>query len=224
MAGAGQLDRYLPVDVSPVPVERCAEELTEHYPGLEVHGLIGDFERDLVHLPPADARLTAMLGGTVGNFEPATRARFLASLSATMGPGDWLLLGTDLVKDPETLVRAYDDSQGVTAAFNLNVLSVLNRELDGNFDIDAWRHVARWNEAESRIEMRLRALDDQVVRLPGASLFLSFRAGDEIRTEVSSKFTRERLEDELTAAGLRLDTFLTDPEDQFALSLAAPAL
>ena len=222
MAGAGQLGRYVPVDVSRVPVERCAEELTELYPGLEVHGLIGDFERDLVHLPTGERRLFAFLGGTIGNFDPAARASFLRTVRALMGPTDWLVIGTDLVKDPAVLQRAYDDSAGVTAAFNLNVLSVLNRELDGDFDAAAWEHVARWNAEESWIEMRLRALRDQQVSLPGASLSLHFAAGDEIRTEISAKFTPARIEAELGAADMRLVELFTDPDELFALSLAAP--
>jgi L-histidine N-alpha-methyltransferase len=222
MAGAGTLDRYVPVDVSRVPVERCSDELTELYPGLEVHGLIGDFERDLVHLPGGERRLFAFLGGTIGNFDPAARTRFLRTLRSLLGPSDWLVLGTDLVKDPEVLVRAYDDAAGVTAAFNVNVLRVLNRELDGDFDVDGWRHAARWNAGESWIEMRLRALRDQRVVLPGADLTVQFAAGDEIRTEISAKFTRERIERELAAADMRLDELFTDPDGLFALSLAAP--
>ena len=222
MAGAGTLDRYVPVDVSRAPVERSAEELTDLYPGLAIHGLIGDFERDLVHLPAGDRRLFAFLGGTIGNFDPPARARFLATIRSLLGPSDWLVVGTDLVKDPEVLVRAYDDAAGVTAAFNLNVLRVLNRELGGDFDVDGWRHVARWNADESWIEMRLRALRDQRVSLPGAGLSVSFAAGDEIRTEISSKFTRPRIEAELAAADLRLVELFTDPDRLFALSLAAP--
>ncbi|MEA2444822.1 MAG: L-histidine Nalpha-methyltransferase [Thermoleophilales bacterium] len=223
MAGAGALDRYLPVDCSRAPIERCAEELTEAYPGLEVHGLIGDFERDLVHLPPPrDRRLVAFLGGTIGNFEPGERARMLRAIRAMLRRDDRLLLGTDLVKDAAVLERAYDDSRGVTAAFNLNVLTVLNRELDANFDLDAWRHVARWNAEEQWIEMRLRAVRHQRVELPGAEIAVDFRAGDEIRTEISAKFTHERIMRELADAGLRVELLVTDPDGLFALSLAAP--
>jgi L-histidine Nalpha-methyltransferase len=222
MAGTGRLDKYVPVDVSRVPVERCADELTDLYPGLEVHGLIGDFERDLVHLPDGERRLVAFLGGTIGNFDPSHRASFLRTLRGLLGPTDWLVLGTDLVKDAGVLQRAYDDSAGVTAQFNLNVLSVLNRELDGDFDPSAWEHVARWDADEEWIEMRLRAVRDQRVSLPGASLDLDFVAGDEIRTELSCKFTRERIEDELAAADMRLVELFTDPDGLFALSLAAP--
>jgi L-histidine N-alpha-methyltransferase len=224
MAGAGALDRYLPVDCSRAPVERCADELSELYPGLEVHGLIGDFERDLIHLPePRDRRLVAFLGGTIGNFDPAERARFLAALAELLGPDDRLLLGTDLVKDPGVLQRAYDDAAGVTAAFNLNVLTVLNRELDGDFDVGAWSHVAHWDPDEEWIEMRLRTERDQRVELPGAGIAVDFRAGDEIRTEISAKFTRERIESELGAASLEAELLLTDPDGLFALTLARPA-
>jgi L-histidine N-alpha-methyltransferase len=223
MAGAGALDRYLPVDCSRAPVERCAEELTEVYPGLEVHGLIGDFERDLVHLPPPrDRRLVAFLGGTIGNFDPGERARMLRAIRAMLRRDDRLLLGTDLVKDAAVLERAYDDSRGVTAAFNLNVLTVLNRELDANFDLDEWRHVARWNAEEQWVEMRLRAVRDQRVELPGAEIAVDFRAGDEIRTEISAKFTHERIMRELAEADLRVELLVTDPDGLFALSLAAP--
>jgi L-histidine N-alpha-methyltransferase len=211
------------VDCSRAPIERCAEELTEAYPGLEVHGLIGDFERDLVHLPPPrDRRLVAFLGGTIGNFEPGERARMLRAIRAMLRRDDRLLLGTDLVKDAAVLERAYDDSRGVTAAFNLNVLTVLNRELDANFDLDAWRHVARWNAEEQWIEMRLRAVRHQRVELPGAEIAVDFRAGDEIRTEISAKFTHERIMRELADAGLRVELLVTDPDGLFALSLAAP--
>jgi len=222
MAGAGRLDRYVPVDVSRVPVERCAEELTDLYPGLEVHGLIGDFERDLVHVPAGERRLVAFLGGTIGNFEPTARGRFLRTLRALLGPSDWLVLGTDLVKDPHVLERAYDDAAGVTAEFNLNVLRVLNRSLDADFDVAAWQHVARWNAAESWIEMRLRARRAQRVSLPGADLAVDFDAGDEIRTEISAKFTPERIARELADADMRLVELLTDPDGLFAVSLAAP--
>ena len=222
MAGAGQLERYVPVDVSRVPVERCAEELTDLYPGLEVHGLIGDFERDLVHVPAGERRLVAFLGGTIGNFEPTARGRFLRTLRALLGPSDWLVLGTDLVKDPHVLERAYDDAAGVTAEFNLNVLRVLNRSLDADFDVAAWQHVARWNAAESWIEMRLRARRAQRVSLPGADLAVDFDAGDEIRTEISAKFTPERIARELADADMRLVELLTDPDGLFAVSLAAP--
>ena len=223
MAGADALRRYVPVDVSAAPVERCAEELCETYPGLEVHGLIGDFHHDLVHLPGGERRLFAFLGGTIGNFFPVDRVEFLADLRELMGPGDRLLLGTDLVKDVRVLEAAYDDSAGVTAEFNRNVLRVINRELGAGFRIDRFDHRAFYDERESWIEMRLRSLDDVVVPVPGAGIEVPLEAGEEIRTEISTKFTAARVEHELGEAGLRLKRFWTDDAGMFGLSLSAPA-
>jgi L-histidine Nalpha-methyltransferase len=221
MAGAGTLRRYVPFDVDESVVEASAAELVELYPGLAVHGVVGDFGRDLAHVPPGERRLFAFLGGTIGNLHPPQRAAFLVRLRGVMGTGDRLVLGTDLVKDPAVLVAAYDDAQGVSAEFNRNVLRVLNAELDADFDIDAWEHVARFDAEASRIEMVLRAVRDQAVSIPGASLELEFAAGDEIRTEISTKFTPERVERELGGAGLALDEFLTDDEGLFGLALAS---
>jgi L-histidine Nalpha-methyltransferase len=155
---AGTLARYVPVDVSETTVRACADELVDEYPGLSVHGLVGDFERHLVHLPEAPGpRLIVFLGGTIGNFLPGARRRFLRDLRARMGPGDHLLLGTDLVKDPRVIEAAYDDGEGVTAEFNRNVLRVVNRELDADFDLEAFEHVAFFDPDHEWIEMRLRA-------------------------------------------------------------------
>jgi L-histidine N-alpha-methyltransferase len=203
-------------------VERCAEELCEIYPGLEVHGLIGDFHHDLVHLPDGERRLFAFLGGTIGNFFPVERVEFLADLCDLMGPGDRLLLGTDLVKDVGVLESAYNDSAGVTAEFNRNALRVINRELGADFRIDRFEHRAFFDPRESRIEMRLRSLDDVVVSVPGAGTEVAFEAGEEIRTEISTKFTPARVEHELGEAGLRLEEFWTDDDGLFGLSLSAP--
>jgi L-histidine N-alpha-methyltransferase len=222
MAGAGTLRRYVPVDVSAAPVERSARELCEIYPGLEVHGLIGDFQSDLVHLPDGERRLFAFLGGTIGNFFPEERIDFLAELRDRMGPDDRLLLGTDLVKDVAVLEAAYDDSAGVTAEFNRNVLRVVNRELGADFRIERWEHHAFFDPDRSWIEMRLRSLDDVVVQVPGAGIEAAFDAGEEIRTEISAKFTRERVDADLRAADLELEAFWTDDEGLFGLSLSAP--
>ncbi|HKP89250.1 MAG TPA: L-histidine N(alpha)-methyltransferase [Thermoleophilaceae bacterium] len=223
MAGAGTLRRYVPVDVSAEPVERSAEELCEIYPGLEVHGLIGDFHHDLVHLPPGERRLFAFLGGTIGNFLPSERVDFLGGLSELMGPGDRLLLGTDLVKDVATLEAAYDDAAGVTAEFNRNALRVVNRELGADFQVERFEHRACFDAHESWIEMRLRSLDAVVVDVPGAGIEVALEAGEEIRTEISAKFTQARVEHDLAAAGLTLERFWTDDAGWFALSLARPA-
>jgi L-histidine N-alpha-methyltransferase len=222
MAGAGSLRRYVPVDVSAEPVQRSAEELVEVFPGLSVHGLIGDFGRDLVHLPDGERRLFAFLGGTIGNLLPDDRVEFLAGLRASMGPDDRLLLGTDLVKDPDVLEAAYDDAAGVTAEFNRNALRVVNRELDAGFDVERWEHRAFWDPAEEWVELRLRSLDDVVVPVPGAGIDAPFAAGDEIRTEISAKFTPARVERELGEAGLAVERFWTDPAGWFGLSLSRP--
>jgi L-histidine Nalpha-methyltransferase len=221
MRDAGTLTRYLPVDVAETTVETCARALVEEYPGLRVHGLVGDFERHLVHLPEAEGpRLVAFLGGTVGNFLPGARRRFLRALGRTLGPGGHLLLGTDLVKDPAVIEAAYDDSAGVTAAFNRNVLHVVNRELDADFDPEAFEHVAFFDADHAWIEMRLRARTRQTVRVGALDLTVRFAAREELRTEISTKFTRERLEGDLAAANLELVDLLTDPEELFALTLA----
>jgi L-histidine N-alpha-methyltransferase len=174
-----------------------------------------------VHLlPTAGPRLVAFLGGTIGNFAPAQRAAFLGALAATMRPGDHLLLGTDLVKDPARLVAAYDDAAGVTAAFNLNVLHVVNRELGADADVECFKHVAAWDPAQEWIEMRLRSTREQVVRVPALDLEVRFADGEEMRTEISAKFRRPRVAAELEEAGLRLVEFWTDEPGDFALSLA----
>jgi L-histidine N-alpha-methyltransferase len=222
LLATGAIRRYVPVDVSATVVERCAEELCELHEGLEVRGLIGDFHRDLEHLPAGDRRVLAFLGGTIGNLHPGERAGFLAMLRGLMGPTDRLLLGTDLVKDPAVIEAAYDDSQGVTAEFNRNALHVLNRELGGDFEPDEFEHVAFFDEHESRIEMRLRAVGEQAVRIEGADLDLTLAHGEDIRTEISTKFTPEGVEAELAAAGLGLDELWTDSRGRFALSLSSP--
>ena len=220
LRGVGSLETYVPVDVSVDAVEGALPDLVEAYPGLLVHGVVADFERHLHRLPTDGPRLVAFLGGTIGNFEPAQRARFLSAVGATLRPGDAFLLGTDLVKDPARLVRAYDDPTGVTAAFDLNVLHVVNRELGADFDVTAFDHVAVWDPVSEWIEMRLRSRVTQTVRVPGLDLVVDFAAGEELRTEISAKFRRPGVEAELEAAGLRPTRWWTDDDGDFALSLA----
>jgi L-histidine N-alpha-methyltransferase len=218
---AGTLVRYVPVDVTESMVRNCAETLTEEYPGLRVHGVIGDFERHLDRVPPAiGPRIVAFLGGTVGNFQPGSRRRFLRSIASLLGPEDHLLMGTDLVKDPDVLEAAYDDAEGVTAEFNRNVLRVLNRELGADFDPEDFDHIALFNPEHEWIEMRLRSRREHTTMVRALDLPVSFRAGEEVRTEISAKFTPERLQGDLSAAGLELVRWLTDPEELFALSLS----
>ena len=223
MAAAGTLDRYVPFDVDESVVKASAEELAELYPGLAVHGVVGDFECDLDAIPEGERRLFAFLGGTVGNFEPDQRARFLGRIRGLLGPGDRLILGTDLVKDRAMLEAAYDDAEGVTAEFNLNLLRVLNTKLRADFDLGAFQHVAVFVPEHERIEMRLRSLRAQRVSIPGAQMTAEFAEGEEMLTEISSKFTPQRIAQELTAAGLSLDELMTDEHGLFAVSVATPA-
>jgi L-histidine Nalpha-methyltransferase len=223
MAGEGTLRRYVPFDVSESTVESCAAELVELYPGLRVHGVVGDFARDLERLPDGERRLFAFLGGTVGNLYPDQRAALLEGLRRLMGDEDRLIIGTDLVKDRSLLEAAYNDSQGLTAEFNRNVLRVVNDGLGANFAPEAFEHVAFFDEANSWIEMRLRANGAQAVRIDGADLEVSFADGEEIRTEISAKFTRDAVARELTAATLRLEHFFTDEFGLFAVAVASVA-
>ena len=214
------LERYVPVDVSESALAEAAEALRAEYPGLAVHGLVADFEHQLGQLPAGGRRMVAFLGGTIGNLVPADRAVFLADLRRTLVPGDTLLLGTDLVKSPDVLVPAYDDAAGVTAAFNKNVLAVLNRELKADFDLDAFDHVARWDAEHEWIEMRLRSRRAQNVYVAGLDLDVHFADGEEMRTEVSAKFQREGVTAELEVAGFALSDWWTDSDGRFALSLS----
>jgi L-histidine Nalpha-methyltransferase len=224
MARAGTLRRYVPVDVSERVVREAAAELADDYPGLRVHGVVGDFERHLDRIPNRDGgpRLVALLGGTIGNFPPGSRRRLLRQAAALLRPGDHLLLGTDLVKDPATLEAAYDDSAGVTAEFNRNILHVMNRELLADFDPDAFEHVAFFDRRQEWIEMRLRARRGCTVRIEAVDLEVEFAPGEELRTEISAKFTRRRVDDDYAAAGLRLRGWYADPDELFAVSLASP--
>ena len=224
MAGAGTLRRYVPFDVDATVVERSAEELVTLYPGLAVHGVVGDFKRHLEDLPePAGRRLVAFLGGTIGNLGPSERAAMLARLRSLLRPGDRLLLGVDLVKDPSVIVAAYDDSQGVTRTFTANALRVLNRELGADFALDAFEPFARWDGEQERVELGLRARSSQRVRFAGLDhLEVAFAAEEKLLTEISSKFTRARLEKELVEADLRLERLWSDDDDLFSVSGAAP--
>jgi L-histidine N-alpha-methyltransferase len=218
----GTLRRFVPFDVDPSVLRAAGAALEDEYPGLPVDAVVGDFTRHLGELPRGGRRLVAFLGSTIGNLEPAPRAEFLASVAATLGPGDAFLLGTDLVKDPTRLVRAYDDAEGVTAEFNRNVLAVLDRELKADFDPQAFDHVALWDAEQEWIEMRLRSRTDQVVTIAALDLQLPFAAGEDVRTEVSAKFRRDGVAAELAAAGLELAHWWTDDAGDFALSLSLP--
>jgi L-histidine Nalpha-methyltransferase len=225
MARNGTLTQYVPFDVAEQTMRDCVATLAEEYPELGIHGIVGDFERHLPRIPPAEPgrpRVVAFLGGTIGNFTPGTRRRFLRELRDLLSPGDYLLLGTDLVKDVDTLEAAYNDAQGVTAEFNRNILRVLNRELDADFPTHLFEHVAFFDPNHEWIEMRLRARRACRVHIGAVDLDIAFTRGEELRTEISAKFTRARVEADYEAAGLELAEWFTDPERLFALSLAAP--
>jgi L-histidine Nalpha-methyltransferase len=216
----GTLRRFIPFDVDAGVLRAAGAAILAEYPGIDVDAVCGDFEEHLPEIPDGGTRLIAFLGSTIGNLTPGPRAEFLATLATVMRPGDSLLLGTDLVKDAGRLVGAYDDSAGVTAAFNRNVLAVVNRELDADFDLDAFAHVARWNIDEERIEMWLRSTRSQRVHVSALDLVVDFSAAEEMLTEVSCKFRREKVADELASAGLTLAHWWTDPHGDFGLSLA----
>lgn len=217
------LRRFVPLDVSESALRGAMAAVTTEYPGLAVHGVVGDFTQHLELLPAAERgrRLVAFLGGTIGNLVPDERAGFFTALHGALAPGELLLLGAGLITDPAVMVLAYDDDAGVTAEFNLNVLHVLNRELGADFDVAAFDHVAVWDAAHEWIEMRLRARRAMTVRLPGVGMTVHYAEGEEMRTEVSGKFRREGLGAELVHAGFTDQTWWTDPEDRFALVLAA---
>ncbi|CAL9349111.1 L-histidine N(alpha)-methyltransferase [Streptomyces werraensis] len=214
------LHTYVPVDVSESALTGAGQALAAERPGLRVHALVADFTAGLTLPDTPGPRLVAFLGGTIGNLLPAERSAFLASVRSLLAPGDALLLGTDLVKDEETLVRAYDDAAGVTASFNKNVLNVVDRELGADFDPDAFDHVALWDAEHEWIEMRLRSRTAQSVKIPALELVVDFAEGEELRTEVSAKFRQEGVRAELSAAGLDLTRWWTDGEGRFALSLS----
>lgn len=223
MRDAGCLETYVPVDISEEITHETAESLVEEYPGLAVRGLVCDFEHDLERIPDGeDGRLIAFLGGTIGNLYPEARGDFLTRLATLLGPGDRLLLGTDLVKERARLEAAYDDASGVTAEFNKNVLRVLNRELGADFDLEAFEHVARYDATEARMDIRLRSLAEQTIRLEELDMTIGFAAGEEMRTEISAKFTRERLDGVYGEVGLEMSGWFTDPAGDYALSLARP--
>jgi L-histidine N-alpha-methyltransferase len=222
LRGGGPLRRYVPFDVSDEFLRAAAADLHSDFEGLLIHVVVGDFHRHLNQIPADGRRLVAFLGGTIGNLRPEQRARFFFDLNCTMGAGDHLLLGTDLVKDPARIVAAYDDAAGVTAAFNRNVLSVLNRALDADFAPDQFDHVARWDDHEEWIEMRLRSRRAVTVRLGAIDETVVFAEGEELLTEISAKFTPQRVEQELAAADFIVDGMWGAEDGEFLLTLCHP--
>ncbi len=221
----GTLSRYVPVDVSEHALRDAAQQLADVYPRLLIHGVVADFERQLDRIPPPDGmpRVVALLGSTIGNFEPASRRTLLGAAAALLSAADRLLVGVDLVKDQTVLEAAYNDTEGITAEFNRNVLRVINRELEADFELAAFEHVAFFDRRHEWIEMRLRALQDMTVSIAKLGLEVGFARDEELRTEISAKFTAGRLEADLAAAGLVLERWYTDRAERFALALARRA-
>lgn len=217
----GCLRRFVPFDVSEGVLRWSAEVINGQFPDVEVHAVVGDFERHLDELPDGGRRVIAFLGSTIGNFTPAARAKFWSDVAATMHEGDSLLVGFDLLKEIDRLEAAYNDARGVTADFNRNVLRVLCRELEATFDADAFDHLAVFDETNEWIEMRLRSLRDQRVHVRGLDLDVSFAEGEEMRTEISTKFRSEVIRAELAAVGLEVSSWWTDNAADFGLALAA---
>ncbi len=217
----GTLDTFAPFDCSEEVLRSSAESIAAGRPDIRVHAVVGDFHEHLEGLPTEGTCLLAFLGSTIGNLDPAQRKGFLAEVAATLDDDDWFLLGTDLVKPAARLLAAYDDSQGVTARFNLNALSVINDELRADFDIGGFEHRAVWNEADSRIEMHLVSLADQSVHLAAlGGLDVALRRDQHIRTEISTKFTEDQVRSELAAAGLGVHASWTDAAGDFLLTLS----
>lgn len=220
LTATGQLDSFVPVDVSDGALRQAAQRLSVEYPGLQVNALVGDFTLHLGHLPKAERRLVAFLGGTIGNLYVEERAAFLGALADSLEPGDWLLLGTDLVKSADRLIAAYDDPGGVTAEFVTNCLRVLNTELGADFDVDGFSYIPLWDTRMERMDLRLRAEMPQRVTIPGARLEFDLASGEEIRVEISTKFRPLGISAELTAAGFEARHQWTDVDGDFALTLA----
>lgn len=219
----GQLSRFAAIDVSEGTLRQAAAGIAARYPGLDVQAVVGDFTLHLAHLPAGGRRMVAFLGGTIGNLYLEERAAFLGAVADVLEPGDSLLLGTDLVKSADRLIAAYDDPTGVTAEFVLNALRVLNRELDGDFDLDAFSYIAFWDPAMERMDLRVRSETPQRVTLPGAGVVLDLAPGEEIRVEISTKFRVSKIAAELEAVGLSVARVWTDDPADFALTLAVKA-
>jgi L-histidine Nalpha-methyltransferase len=221
LLAGGTLREFMPLDVDPAVLSDATQALSERYQGLRIVPFVGDFEHDLGAIPPASGRrMIAFIGSTIGNLDPSARTRLLRQIAAVLAPGDMFLLGTDLVKDADRLWHAYNDAAGVTAEFNLNMLRVINRELAADFDVSAFEHVAIWDAANSWIEMRLRSVREQTVTIGDLGLKVPFAAGEEMRTEISTKFRRDQVRAELAAAGLQTMRFWTDADGDFGLTLA----
>jgi L-histidine N-alpha-methyltransferase len=223
-ARSDQPVRYIPIDVDESMIQAAANRLLADYPLLSVEAIVGDFEHHLHDVPaPLGPRLVLFLGSTIGNLDPLPRRELLSRVRALLAPGDRFLVGFDLVKDVALLEAAYDDASGVTREFNRNILAVVNRELDADFQPEAFAHVAFYNEAASRVEMHLVPDAPQLIHVRGLDLTVRIAAGEGIWTESCYKFTRDSVAAILEEAGLRLAAWHVDSGQYFALALVAPA-
>jgi len=220
MAKANVLKRYVPFDVSEEMLRSAAKDINADYPGIEVYGIVGDFDRHIPLVPIGGTGMMAFLGSTIGNFAPSARTRFIADVVEALEPGGTFLLGTDLVKDPDRLWAAYNDAPGVTAKFNLNMLTMINRELNADFDLDQFEHLADWDATNEWIDIRVRSKIAQTVHVRDLDLVADFAAGEEIKTEISAKFHLDGIGSELEAAGLDVVKQWTDQAGDFAMTLA----
>ena len=213
---------YAPLDVCETMLENVSEQLQSEYDWLNVYPLLGDYHAGLQHLPETQGtRLYVFLGGTIGNFYPEQAQDFIKEIKATMQPGDYLLLGADRVKENHLLDAAYNDEQGVTAEFNLNILHVLNRELKADFNPKYFEHRAKFNSEHNRIEMYLLCTQDHIVCLQKLNEEIIFHRGDSILTEVCHKFTSDGLEELLQESGLNICEHYEPDNQYFSLILAS---
>jgi len=220
MERADQLRYYVPFDVDESIVRRVSEELAQEYPGIQIHGVVGDFLVHLEHIPEGGQRLVVMLGGTIGNLPTIAAKEFLTAVNTEMASEDFFLLGLQLITDPSRLEAAYNDQQGITAKFNKNILRVLRNQLGAQCDLDNFDHVARYNPDAHRIEMWLRSSQDQTMDIPDLNLSVPLKKNEEIRTELSTKYDRPMAENLLTTSGFELVKWYTDPDQLIGLALA----
>ena len=213
--------RYVPIDISEEAIRTAASRICDDYPWLEVEGLVGDYVPDLTKIRRRGRRLVVFLGSTIGNYVPTLRHSLLRSVADALQPEDAFALGLDLVKDEPTMIAAYDDAQGVSAKFNKNILHVINRELGGDIPVDAFDHVTRFDSELSCMSQSLRASRRVVANIVALDLAVTFVPGEEIHTEVSCKFTEHQVRDEFEAAGMKLNNWLTDQGDRFAIAVGS---
>ncbi len=221
--GADRLEHLVLVDVAEATLREAATDLGQRYPRSQIDAVVGDFTLHLGHLrrlPSAGSRMVGFLGSTIGNLYLEERAAFLGALADSLDPGDWLLLGTDLVKPVDRIVAAYNDEEGLTEAFVRNSLVMLNRELGADFDPGAFSYVPLWDARMERMDLRLRAEMPQRVSVAGADIVLDLASGEEIRVEISTKFRLPRIAEDLATAGFMVTDTWTDPAQDYGLTLA----